>query len=132
MIRRPPRSTLFPYTTLFRSLTLPALRNLGGRGPRRVDLRQPRFQPEPLECAARECEPLELALVEGPAESRLWREHVERTLSLSGMLRALRRQLALLGAESRSGTGLPALDIARLEDAGAGRLDRLERRAAAT
>src|SRR3989440_8351116 len=28
MIRRPPRSTLFPYTTLFRSLTLRAL--LGG------------------------------------------------------------------------------------------------------
>src|SRR3712207_6906688 len=27
MIRRPPRSTLFPYTTLFRS---------GGRGPRRL------------------------------------------------------------------------------------------------
>src|SRR2546430_4282662 len=27
MIRRPPRSTLFPYTTLFRS-------GLGGRGPR--------------------------------------------------------------------------------------------------
>src|SRR2546425_2397448 len=29
MIRRPPRSTLFPYTTLFRSrfLTLPKLRN---------------------------------------------------------------------------------------------------------
>src|SRR3712207_7662623 len=24
MIRRPPRSTLFPYTTLFRSLSLPA------------------------------------------------------------------------------------------------------------
>ena len=29
-------------------------------------------------CAASECEPLELALVEGAAESRLWREHVER------------------------------------------------------
>src|SRR5260370_16223581 len=28
MIRRPPRSTLFPYTTLFRSL--PASRDLGG------------------------------------------------------------------------------------------------------
>src|SRR3989442_9751894 len=28
MIRRPPRSTLFPYTTLFRSL-LPARENLG-------------------------------------------------------------------------------------------------------
>src|SRR2546430_11910988 len=30
MIRRPPRSTLFPYTTLFRSSTLVAQRN-GGR-----------------------------------------------------------------------------------------------------
>src|SRR2546426_6892742 len=29
MIRRPPRSTLFPYTTLFRSFTLPAGRRLG-------------------------------------------------------------------------------------------------------
>src|SRR5258708_23492723 len=27
MIRRPPRSTLFPYTTLFRSVCLEALRN---------------------------------------------------------------------------------------------------------
>src|SRR5260370_28393709 len=26
MIRRPPRSTLFPYTTLFRSFSLPGLR----------------------------------------------------------------------------------------------------------
>src|SRR6266702_3412848 len=30
MIRRPPRSTLFPYTTLFRSITLPSLRHLPG------------------------------------------------------------------------------------------------------
>src|SRR5256886_7181980 len=29
MIRRPPRSTLFPYTTLFRSLTGVVLRRLG-------------------------------------------------------------------------------------------------------
>src|SRR3712207_7072310 len=28
MIRRPPRSTLFPYTTLFRSVELPALRRV--------------------------------------------------------------------------------------------------------
>src|SRR2546430_5509996 len=28
MIRRPPRSTLFPYTTLFRSSELPALRTV--------------------------------------------------------------------------------------------------------
>src|SRR2546430_13615349 len=30
MIRRPPRSTLFPYTTLFRSLTLEPLRRQEG------------------------------------------------------------------------------------------------------
>src|SRR3712207_8195378 len=34
MIRRPPRSTLFPYTTLFRSLGL-VLRELGLQVPRR-------------------------------------------------------------------------------------------------
>src|SRR5436190_7448646 len=34
MIRRPPRSTLFPYTTLFRSL--PAARGVEGRGLARV------------------------------------------------------------------------------------------------
>src|SRR2546421_6267954 len=35
MIRRPPRSTLFPYTTLFRSLVRPPLRGAqpGPRGP---------------------------------------------------------------------------------------------------
>jgi hypothetical protein len=60
------------------AVTLPALRKLGGRGARRVDVSQQRLDLEPVECAARECEPLELALVEGPAESRLWREHVER------------------------------------------------------
>src|SRR5256885_7149848 len=33
MIRRPPRSTLFPYTTLFRSLSRLRLRRwIGGRG----------------------------------------------------------------------------------------------------
>src|SRR2546430_7785919 len=31
MIRRPPRSTLFPYTTLFRSLTVQILRAAGVR-----------------------------------------------------------------------------------------------------
>jgi len=59
-------------------LRLPALRPTGGRGPRRVDLSPLRGEPEAVECAARECEPLDLVLVEGPAESRLWREYVER------------------------------------------------------
>lgn len=59
-------------------LTLPAVRKLGGTGPRRVDVSEPRCEPEPVACAARECEPLELALVESKGESRLWREQVER------------------------------------------------------
>src|SRR6516165_9436472 len=45
------------------------------------------------------------------------------------MPRALRREPALLGALSRSGAGLSALELAGLEDAGPGCLDRLERRA---
>src|SRR5215475_4614610 len=39
MIRRPPRSTLFPYTTLFRS------RSRGGRGSRRPDRRRVTSRP---------------------------------------------------------------------------------------
>src|SRR5258708_27174029 len=37
MIRRPPRSTLFPYTTLFRSRRLRRLGRRRGRGRRRRD-----------------------------------------------------------------------------------------------
>jgi len=59
-------------------LRLPAVRNLGGRGPRRMDISGTRSEPAPLTCAASECEPLELALVEGQAESRRWREQLER------------------------------------------------------
>src|SRR6266511_5867450 len=36
MIRRPPRSTLFPYTTLFRSRTAPRCRGRAGGQPGRV------------------------------------------------------------------------------------------------
>src|SRR5579864_3475780 len=54
------------------------------------------------------------------------------TLPLSGMPGAVRRELALLGTESRSGTRLSALDIASLEDANPRRLDWVERRAAET
>jgi hypothetical protein len=59
-------------------LALPELRKVGGRGPRRVDLSKPIAEPEPLERSAGECEPLELIQVEGKAQSRLWREYVER------------------------------------------------------
>ena len=60
------------------ALKLPDLRKLGGKGPRRADVSRPRFEPEPIECAVSACEPLELILVEGEAESRSWREQVER------------------------------------------------------
>ena len=59
-------------------LQLPDLRKLGGQGPRRADVSAAGCEPATIECAASECEPLELALVEGPAESRRWREQMER------------------------------------------------------
>jgi hypothetical protein len=67
-------------------LQLPEVRKLGGKGPRRVDVRgtdPSRIsgacqEPAPVACAVRDCAPLDLALVEGPAESRRWREQIER------------------------------------------------------
>src|SRR2546423_2475899 len=48
MIRRPPRSTLFPYTTLFRSLPLFAAPDPDeGRGGRRPMIRSRDRRPEP-------------------------------------------------------------------------------------
>src|SRR5260370_26851211 len=38
MIRRPPRSTLFPYTTLFRSLHEIGVHQVGSGGPGRRDM----------------------------------------------------------------------------------------------
>jgi hypothetical protein len=59
-------------------LKLPDLRPRGGRGPRRADTSRSCGEPPPIECTTHECEPLELVLVEGRAESRRWREQVER------------------------------------------------------
>jgi hypothetical protein len=59
-------------------LQLPDLRKLGGRGPRRADVSGSCCEPAPVECVASECEPMELVLVEGQAESRRWRAQVER------------------------------------------------------
>src|SRR2546430_13237371 len=51
MIRRPPRSTLFPYTTLFRSLRVrrqlalrPRLLQRPGDAPAEIELPQPRSE----------------------------------------------------------------------------------------
>jgi hypothetical protein len=59
-------------------LALPELRPLGGRGSRRPDVSRADSEPPRLECAAGECEPLEMVLVEGEAESRRWRQTMER------------------------------------------------------
>src|SRR3712207_7729053 len=63
MIRRPPRSTLFPYTTLFRSQLLP--HRPGDRKalcPPDIPVRQPRRSPkaedqivDPAMCPGRHC-----------------------------------------------------------------------------
>src|SRR2546426_5754369 len=47
MIRRPPRSTLFPYTTLFRSRAALLRRPRHGRAPARHDRRPPRRHARP-------------------------------------------------------------------------------------
>jgi len=59
-------------------LELPGLRKRGGRGPRRPDVSACGPEPAPVACAAGACEPLELVLVEGQADSRRWREQMER------------------------------------------------------
>src|SRR5256885_10973840 len=47
MIRRPPRSTLFPYTTLFRSLVCPAAGARAARGLGRAGILQQPAPPGP-------------------------------------------------------------------------------------
>jgi len=59
-------------------LQLPEVRNLGGRGPRRVDVSVACSEPAPIAYAASQCEPLELVLVEGRADGRRWREQMQR------------------------------------------------------
>src|SRR2546426_6519189 len=44
MIRRPPRSTLFPYTTLFRSLQSPPATTVGLHGLQRSRRNEPRHR----------------------------------------------------------------------------------------
>src|SRR6185312_17526633 len=51
MIRRPPRSTLFPYTTLFRSRPPP--RSVRGRGRSPARLRRPRSEEHTSELQSR-------------------------------------------------------------------------------
>src|SRR5262249_39391032 len=106
-------------------LRLPALRKLGGAGPRRVDVSEPRGEAEAVGCAASACGPCVVALVGGPGGGRFVAGE-DGTLSLLGLPWAVGCALALLGAEPPAGTRLSALDLARLEDEAARPLDRLE------
>lgn len=59
-------------------LRLPALRKMGGKGPRRPDVSECHAEPPAVEGNVSEYAPLELVLVDGETESRRWREQVER------------------------------------------------------
>src|SRR3712207_8710963 len=54
MIRRPPRSTLFPYTTLFRSL--PSDLGIHKLSPREAEVLRCLMQGEPNKVIARKCD----------------------------------------------------------------------------
>src|SRR3712207_914614 len=91
MIRRPPRSTLFPYTTLFRSCAL----TVNQRRPRRWSAE-------------------EIALVEGVAV-RCWGE-VERARAEAALRESERRQAFLLAL---SDTLRPLADPSEIQDTAA-------------
>lgn len=59
-------------------LSLPDLRKRGGRGPRRPPVSEPCPEPTTIAGTAGDCAPLEFMLVNGRAESRCWREHLQR------------------------------------------------------
>src|SRR2546430_12702130 len=72
MIRRPPRSTLFPYTTLFRSWQRP------GNSPVRMSL-QPRSQMARIEDSSRERGPAAATLTTSSVDVRIHREDRKST-----------------------------------------------------
>src|SRR2546430_11430942 len=92
MIRRPPRSTLFPYTTLFRSASL-----AGAIGALR--------QPTPLRRDAEQTTVLVLA---------------HRQLQPDALVTGQERQVALRGRRSDDLPAAPPLEPAKLRDHGPG------------
>jgi hypothetical protein len=58
-------------------LQFPEVRKLGGRRSATSDVSGACPELAPAACIVSECEPLEMALVEGPVESRRWREQME-------------------------------------------------------
>src|SRR2546422_10270294 len=69
MIRRPPRSTLFPYTTLFRSVFVPAERTFFVTDPPQLDRPLARMPMAPTMCAG--CAALCLGLAQAATDTLL-------------------------------------------------------------
>src|SRR3989441_1758502 len=92
MIRRPPRSTLFPYTTLFRSAGEPPLR---GRGARATMAKQVTETPRPL----RALRPDAPVRVERVLARALAKNPDERFVTVAEFLAALQGE----GADAGSG-----------------------------
>src|SRR2546425_1588285 len=131
MIRRPPRSTLFPYTTLFRSVTLPDVQ------PHAVGqyalVGQSATMLEVYKLIARIAPSLATVLVQG--ESGTGKEVVARAIHLNGPMAsgpfvavncaAIPENLLeseLFGHEKGSFTGAITRKIGRFEQAGGGTL----------
>src|SRR2546422_7718855 len=75
MIRRPPRSTLFPYTTLFRSLARVARPERGQRSRRDRGAALPRDEPSPAGVADRPVKPVPALLTGDRKSTRLNSSH---------------------------------------------------------
>src|SRR5256885_11347405 len=90
MIRRPPRSTLFPYTTLFRSL----------------------FEDERRSATVEALEPTSVVGVLGPDMRRLLNEHAERSEEHTSELQSPCNLVCRLLLEKKKNTISPLLACA--------------------
>src|SRR5437667_3413694 len=116
MLRRPPRSTLFPYTTLFRSLDGRPNSDLGVAGPRAEDdpLRAPRKRPDALRRPGERDRPLVSDV--GPLSPSSLVGCADRSgrgpaVSITGSGRHRDASLVLPGAIPRSALGCGPSDL---------------------
>src|SRR2546428_7447655 len=99
MIRRPPRSTLFPYTTLFRSLAARDLLALDAGIRRPADQRMDRGARRALHAEAlRQCPPREQqnGHCGQQANEAVNADHVESSIPMRGVRRARSNNLVAI------------------------------------
>src|SRR5687767_15668000 len=92
MIRRPPRSTLFPYTTLFRSVTQPGDRrgNAPAPAPRRNERDRMLLHPDQTLCQIQQSEDEQQRLtVSNEAEHRYLNDSLNRSEEHTSELQSL-------------------------------------------